>query len=85
MAHELEIVNGEAHMAYVGEVPWHGLGKRVPSDVSPEQMLKAANLDWEVVKRPLFFTDSNNSPVLTSSNALVRSTDDKVLTIISEK
>ena len=49
MAHELEIQkNGEANMAFVGETPWHGLGKRVPNDVSPQQMLKAANLDWTV-------------------------------------
>ena len=46
MAHELEFVNGQASMAYVGDVPWHGLGKRVPADVSPEQMLEAANLNW---------------------------------------
>ena len=30
MAHELEIVNGNAQMAYVGDVPWHGLGTKVP-------------------------------------------------------
>ena len=29
MAHELEIVNGQAQMAYVGDVPWHGLGTKV--------------------------------------------------------
>ena len=85
MAHELEFVNGQASMAYVGDVPWHGLGKRVPSDVSPEQMLKAANLDWEVVKRPMFFNDVNGGPVLTKANALVRSTDNKLLTIISDQ
>lgn len=84
MAHELEFVNGEASMAYVGDVPWHGLGKRVPSDVSPEQMLKAANLDWEVTKRPMFFYDDNNGPVLTSTNALVRSTDNKLLTVVND-
>lgn len=83
MAHELEIVNGEANMAYVGEVPWHGLGKRVPADVSPEQMLKAANLDWAVEKRPLFY-NTKTGPILTKTNALVRSTDEKVLTIISD-
>jgi hypothetical protein len=50
MSHELEIQkNGEANMAFVGETPWHGLGKRVPNDVSPQQMLKAANLDWSCI------------------------------------
>lgn len=84
MAHELEIMeNGEASMAFVGETPWHGLGKRVPSDVSPEQMLKAANLDWEVEKMPLFY-QTDTGPVMTDSRALVRSTDKKLLTIVSQ-
>jgi phage/plasmid-like protein (TIGR03299 family) len=83
MSHELEIVNNQASMAYVGEVPWHGLGKAVPPDLSPEQMLKAANLDWEVIKRPMFFHDTNGSPVMTDSHALVRSTDESVLTVVS--
>ena len=84
MAHELEIAkNGEADMAYVGETPWHGLGKRVPNDVSPEQMLKAANLDWTVSKKQLFF-NSEGGLVPTKAQALVRSTDNKVLTIVSD-
>ena len=83
MAHELEMVNGEAAMAYVGEVPWHGLGKRVPADCSPDQMLKAANLDWTVEKRQLFF-NTVSGPVPTNSHALIRSTDSKVLTVISD-
>ena len=84
MAHELEIQkNGEANMAFVGETPWHGLGKRVPNDVSPEQMLKAANLDWSVSKKQLFF-NSDGGPVPTKAQALVRSTDNKVLTVVSD-
>lgn len=84
MAHELEInQNGEADMAYVGELPWHGLGKRVPGDITPEQMLDAANLNWTVEKRPLFF-DSVGGPILTNSRALVRSSDSSVLTVVSE-
>jgi len=84
MAHELEIAqDGTASMAYVGETPWHGLGKRVPADVSPEQMLQAAGLDWTVEKHPLFFQDGGSN-VLTNARALVRSTDRKVLTVISE-
>jgi phage/plasmid-like protein (TIGR03299 family) len=53
MSHELETRNGKVSMAYAGEVPWHGLGKQVPNDVTPLQMLKAAGLDWKVRKIPL--------------------------------
>ena len=83
MAHELEFVNGEASMAYVGDVPWHGLGKRVPADVSPDQMLKAANLDWEVKKVPMSY-DVGQGPILTKTNALIRSSDNKLLTVVNE-
>ncbi len=39
-------------MAYVGEPPWHGLGTRVPANVSADAMIKAANLNWHVHKFP---------------------------------
>lgn len=70
-------------MAYVGEVPWHGLGKSVPRDVSPEQMLDAAGLRWDVVKKDLYF-QSESGPVPTKARALVRSTDNKVLTVVTD-
>lgn len=48
MAHDLL----HERMAFVGEVPWHGLGKQVPPEVSSAEMIKAAGLDWRVAKRP---------------------------------
>jgi phage/plasmid-like protein (TIGR03299 family) len=39
-------------MAYVGDEAWHGLGQRVPANVSAAAMVKAANLDWQVRKQP---------------------------------
>lgn len=39
-------------MAYYGEKPWHGLGKQVPKDVTAEEMIRDAGLDWEVALRP---------------------------------
>ena len=48
MSHNLN----HGNMAYVGEEPWHGLGKRVPANVSADEMIKAAGLDWLVEKRP---------------------------------
>lgn len=84
MAHELEIAqDGTASMAYVGETPWHGLGKRLPADVSPQQMLEAANLNWTVEKVPMFY-NAEGGPVLTKSRALIRSSDKKLLTVIND-
>jgi phage/plasmid-like protein (TIGR03299 family) len=83
MAHELEFVNGVAQMAYAGEVPWHGLGTLVPADLTPEQMLEAAGLNWEVKKIPLY-AEVDGRRIKTGAEALIRDTDDKVMTIVTD-
>lgn len=83
MAHELEEINGQAAMAYSGQVPWHGLGKEVPADLTPEQMLQAAQLDWTVEKIPAYaVVNGRNVPV--GRSALVRNTDHKLIDVVSE-
>ena len=72
-------------MAYAGELPWHGLGKKVPQDLSTDEFIKQAGLDWTVSKKPMFFMDKTNKPIATGMNALVRDTDDKILTHVSSK
>ena len=87
MAHEIEFVNGVAQMAYVGAVPWHGLGKEVPADLTPEQMLEAAGLNWEVKKYPTFAVLDDNDPdsvIETGQSALVRLSDKKMLDVVSD-
>jgi phage/plasmid-like protein (TIGR03299 family) len=79
MAHELE----NNHMVYVGEVPWHGLGVRIPSDLSPEEVLVKANLDWEVEKIPAFI-NQNGEEVPIDRSALVRSSDGKILDVVTD-
>jgi len=84
MSHELEIVNGEAQMAYVGEVPWHGLGVELEPGATPLEMMKAAGLDWEVRKRPVFFQLEDGTYVeIQKRDALLRNTDDKFMDITS--
>ena len=70
MAHNVET------MAYAGQVPWHGLGKRVQSDLTPEEMLVEAGLDWEVVKTPLYYdSDTKDGITVDSRFALIRKHD----------
>ena len=67
-------------MAYAGEVPWHGLGTKVPNDLSTDQMLEASGLNWSVEKLPSFVTNPFNAKVQeTGSYSLIRSSDFKVL------
>lgn len=81
MAHELEVINGEAQMAYRKSqgLPWHGLGTPVDDEMTPQEMMKAAGLDWEVSKVPTYI-DYNGQQIETGQEALVRSTDGKILT-----
>jgi phage/plasmid-like protein (TIGR03299 family) len=51
-------------MAYVGEVPWHRLGTYLGEEnVTAEQMLSAAGLDWEVVAKPVYYFATEPSTV----------------------
>jgi phage/plasmid-like protein (TIGR03299 family) len=77
MAHLVET------MAYAGETPWHGLGIPVHNDLTPDQMLVKAGLDWTVDKIPAHVR-INGDVVPTGQHALVRSSDGKILSNISE-
>lgn len=71
-------------MAYAGEMPWHGLGVQVEPDLTPDEILEAAGLNWKVVKVPMFY-DHEGSRKQSSRLALVRETDGSELTIVSGK
>jgi phage/plasmid-like protein (TIGR03299 family) len=78
MSHEVET------MAFANEVPWHGLGNRVDPTVSIDDMLVAAGLDWEVALHPIYAQVGTKRIPLKTKRALVRSSDDKVLTITGD-
>lgn len=83
MSHEIEYRNGKHSIAWCNQVPWHGLGKQVPDDLTPEQMLEAAGLDWSVDKKPLY-VKIENKDIPCDDYALVRSDDNKILDVISK-
>jgi len=78
-----EMRNNMAHgvetMAWANDVPWHGLGRKVNSDLTPDQILLHADLDWKVQKKPVQWTTQNN--VIMSSDkyfSLVREAHERI-------
>jgi len=72
MSHEIESI------AWTGEKPWHGLGVEVSGDLTPQEILVAAGLDWEVRKYSTF-ARVGDKQVSTGKKALIRLSDNKVL------
>jgi phage/plasmid-like protein (TIGR03299 family) len=81
MAHELEMIDGKAQMAYriSAGLPWHGLGVPVGDNMTPDEMMKAAGLDWTVSKVDTFI-EYNDKKVKTGTQALVRESDGRIMT-----
>ena len=87
MAHELEIVNGEAQMFSVKETPWHGLGKIVQEAPTAEEAIKLAGLDWKVEEKQIysfFGLPGVEYSRIESHKAILRATDRKVLGVVGK-
>ena len=69
-------------MFYVRQVPWHGLGTMVQEAPTSEDALRLAGLDWDVNQAPVYTNDGIEIP---GYNPNVRSTDNKVLGIVSNR
>jgi phage/plasmid-like protein (TIGR03299 family) len=77
MSHEVET------MAYAGEVPWHGLGTKVPHDLTVEQFMEKAGLNWKVIRVPLKYDWNGEVRTAKNEELLVRETDGKELSVVS--
>ena len=69
-------------MFYTREKPWHGLGTKVESAPDSYHALIYAGLDWEVVQKSVYTGDGISLP---GYRANVRSTDDAVLGVVTDK
>tara|TARA_R110000744_G_scaffold362513_3_gene470596 strand:+ start:117 stop:1085 length:969 start_codon:yes stop_codon:yes gene_type:complete len=83
MAHELEMIDGEAQFAYAGDRAWHGLGTQVSNDLTPNQIMKKAGLDW-TVHEVESYVDFDDQKIATGQKSLIRSSDHKVLTNVGK-
>lgn len=53
MAHEIDMSNGRANFAYVGEHAWHGLGQQLSPDASLQVWEQEAGFNWEILQGPV--------------------------------
>lgn len=79
MAHEIE------SMMYVGIPPWHGLGTSVESEVSSDEALRLAGLDWGVTTTPVLADSATGPRTVPGARAVVRTSDWKPLGVVGER
>lgn len=71
------------NIAYVGSIPWHGLGNEIPEGTPVEDWPKYAGLDWEVLERPVYFEDDGILIPEGRNKVLVRSDNMYPLSVVS--
>ena len=69
-------------MFSVREAPWHGLGRIVMDAPASRDALELAGLDWQVESRNIY---SDQGSVISGFRTNVRSTDDTVLGVVSDR
>lgn len=70
-------------MAYVGEVPWHGLGNQVEEGTDLDDFRRSAGLDWEVQKTPVLY--GNGLHTFKDKFVLNRTTDNKPYAVVTNR
>jgi len=84
MSHEVE------SMAYVREVPWHGLGTKVDQAMTGAEALKLGGIDW-LVRAERAMWCNKNKPLgeqyeeVPNCMVNIRNTDDKVLGTVTDR
>lgn len=79
MAHKIETI------AWTNEVPWHGLGVKVDDNITVDDMIIKAGLDWTVEKHPIFAKVGEKYTRVPNQFALVRDRDGRVLDTIGSQ
>jgi phage/plasmid-like protein (TIGR03299 family) len=75
MAHELDLSNNQANIAYLGNTPWHQLGQQLEANQPIDVWAKAAGLDHEVMSAPVQYTTESGTNVVHSTKSVLYRSD----------
>lgn len=86
MAHEIDMSNGRSNMAYVGELPWHGLGQNLSEDADIDTWKREAGMAWSIKTSPVLYKISDNTPPMQMAGRQLfyRSDTRTALSVVSE-
>jgi phage/plasmid-like protein (TIGR03299 family) len=87
MAHQLTTrEDGYVEHAFVGEVPWHGLGQQLDANADMETWRKAAGMDWTIEQTECQFTPaSGNTTIIPERFVQYRSDNNLPLSVVSAR
>lgn len=84
MAHELDMTNDRANMAYVGTLPWHGLGQALTEDADLDTWRVEAGMNWNVNDTALVYKGAQGQDVIfPDRRVLYRSDSSGALGVVS--
>lgn len=88
MSHALTTrADGKTEMAFVGEMPWHGLGQQLDQSASIEQWTTAAGMDWRVKRSKVRYfanAEGTDQREINDQHVLLRSDTGAHLGIVSD-
>lgn len=85
MAHQIDETTGIPAMAYVGDLPWHGLGAKLTDGAGIDEWKTAARLDWSVTEHPVYVDlGGASTEKFPKRKALYRSDTRTGLSIVSD-
>jgi len=72
-------------MMYAGQVPWHGLGTPVSTEVTASEGIELAGLGWRIALQPVFVGAGLVQSPISGVKATVRDTDQRALGVVGER
>lgn len=85
MTHKIDMSNGQANIAYVGDTPWHKLGYAIQPGDDKEVWIQKGGLAHEVLKSPAMYMTADSDEVRAVGNRVVlyRSDNLEPLSVVS--
>jgi phage/plasmid-like protein (TIGR03299 family) len=85
MAHQIDMSNNRANMAYVGDTPWHGLGQQLTLGAPIEDWKREAGMDFTIKPSHVFYRTADGLDIVDDRKVLFREDTGAALGIVSDR